>query len=379
MILLLASAFAADAAGYAEVRAHLHLGVDDEVWELVEHVRPAFDAELGERWAMSTVVDVGFHQGRDLEALAGELVGYEVETPSNELLGVSTVDDYLAVDRLYVDAYLPGVDLRAGRQAVNWGSGLVLNPTDPFPELLATEPWRPRAGVNALKATVPIADRHEVQAVAGSNDAFTDVKAALRGTANVAGTDVSLIGAYRDDAMVGIDLKGTLGVGWWVEAAYLLDSDPHDELAVGIDYSFPVLQSLFVMAQYNRLGDGSTEVSPSTAMANMASGDSFGLAGRDYAIAMVNLAATYMLSVSALHMQNLNDGSAYSMPSVAIAPNSWLELSAAAQIPWAVWGDGGELAPSEADLVVDLPPLGELDLNGLMPDATFVFWTRAYF
>ncbi|MCP4916863.1 MAG: hypothetical protein GY913_08040, partial [Proteobacteria bacterium] len=377
--LLVASAFAADAGGYAEVRGHLHLGVDDEVWELVEHVRPAFDAELGDRWAMSTVVDVGFHQGRDLEALASELVGYEVVSEANDLLGVSTVTDYLAVDRLYVDAYLPGVDFRAGRQAVNWGSGLVLNATDPFPELLATEPWRPRAGVNALKATVPIGDRHEVQAVVGADDAFTDVKAALRGTVNAGGTDFSLIGAYRDDAMVGVDMKGTLGVGWWVEAAYILDSEPHDELAIGIDYSFPVLQTLMVMAQYNRLGDGSTDISASTAMANMASGDSIGLAGRDYGIAMVSLAATYMLSFSALHMQNLNDGSAYSMPSVAVAPNSWLELSAAAQIPWAVWGEGGELAPSEADLVVDIPQVGELDLDGLMPDATFIFWTRAYF
>ncbi len=386
MILPIASALAADASGYAEVRGHLHLGVDGEAWELVEHLRPAFDAELAERWSMSTVVDVGFHQGRDLEALANELLGQPTAAESNELLGVSRVEDYLAVDRLYLDAYLPGVDLRLGRQAVNWGSALVLNPTDPFPELLATEPWRARTGVNAARATVPLGE-HQLQAVLGTDDAFTELKGALRGTLVAGRTDVSLVGAYRDDAMVGVDLRGTLGVGWWAEAALVADSDPHEELAIGVDYSFPVLQTLVVMVQYDRLGGGSTDVTPATAIAAAASGDTSGFAGQNYGVLSASLAATYMLSVSALHLQNLDDGSAYSIPTIGLAPNSWLEVSAAAQLPWAVWGEGGELAPSEDDLVLAVPGIGlddsgassTLDLNGLMPTATFILWTRVYF
>ena len=65
----------------------------------------------------------------------------------------------------------------------------------------------------------------------------------------------------------GGSVRGTAGVGFWLEAATHIGattSDPADpasdspenysELAVGVDYSFPLLDGLVIVAQYYKNG-----------------------------------------------------------------------------------------------------------------------------
>ena len=82
----------------------------------------------------------------------------------NRLLTIQGSWSYLDVDRLYLDWYTGPVDVRVGRQALTWGSARFLNPTDPFPEVLFAEPWRPRRGVNAIRAHIPFGERRDATA-----------------------------------------------------------------------------------------------------------------------------------------------------------------------------------------------------------------------
>jgi len=416
-LLFSVSAHAQEGRGFVEVRAHASVGVDGEPVQVIERVRPELAAEISDRVALSTTVELGLSQGRNLqdevertltESDLGpvlDALGCTWPEPENTFLGISAAEDYLRVERLYLDVYLPQADLRLGRQALQWGSAVLVNPTDPFPEVLLVEPWRPRAGVNALRATVPVGEGHQLQAVVGTDDTFRKVRLAGRATMNALDTDFSLVSAWRqesDEGLVGLDIRGTLGVGFWVEGAVHLREDPYEEVAVGVDYSFPVLDTLVVTGQYYRNGAGSKEVDPEDLTNGIGAaieppdcgdaGDLFTAAepdpfapffrGRDYGLLSVLLAFSPEVSATALWVQNLGDGSGLIVPVLSTFPTGWLEVSLAGQIPLSLWGDGGELHPADDDLVWAVDTGGdpiEVDLSGLVPDATLILWTRLNF
>lgn len=396
---------AQSAAGFAELRAQAYVGVDGTPVAAVQRVRPTFTAEFTERLSMSSTVELLFVEGRDtqdeLERLfddaglgaALDASGFERAQHENDVLRIDGASDYLGVERLYLDAYLPWFDLRVGRQALNWGSAFVVNPTDPFPEVLLVEPWKLRSGVNAVRATVPIGDLHLAQLVVAGDDTLTHPRIAGRATFNWLETDFSIVGAWREDAsdgIAGLDIRGTLEVGFWIEAAVHLREEPYEEVAVGVDYSFPVMDALVVTAQYYRNGSGSARQSgPSATVVSGLSGDlgddPFGpfFRGKNYGMGAVALVMAPEVSTSTLWVQNLDDGSALAVQSLTFTPPSAWEFSLAAQIPVSVWGDGGELRPDPRDLKLTLPDetgtLTQVDLGKLVPDTTFTAWVRLNF
>lgn len=400
--------------GFLEFRAHGHAGVDGKAWELVERARPTFSGSFGERVTLNTTLEIGLHQGRTAqqelkrtleESKFGPVLdaaGCTWPEQNNQALSISRATDYMQVDRLFLDIYLPQVDLRIGRQALNWGSAQIINPTAPFPQVLATEPWRPRAGVNAIRATIPLGESHQTQLVIGARDDFKALRVASRTTFGVGLADISLVGAWRqetEDGIVGVDIRGTFGVGYWLEAAARIDGDgAHESIVAGIDYSFPVGEQLVVTLQYHRNGEGSASVGPAGGSFNGAirgptcaggvsplgstdaEPDPFApfFRGLDYGIAAISFAATEELSMSGLWLQNLRDATALAVPTLAWVPNGWFELAAAAQLPVDLGGDGGELSPSPDDLVLDANGT-KVDLSGLVPAATFIVWTRLHY
>lgn len=408
-------AHAQEGRGFAELRLALFPGAEGEEWQVVERLRPSLKTELTERVSLVATVEAALTQGRRREAeleralregglgplldRTGAFPGFE-----NAALRVDGSDDYLEVDRLYVDYYGERFDVRLGRQAINWGSAQFFNPTDPFPEVLLAEPWRPRRGVNALRVNLPFSapfgDLNDLSLVIAGNDALTELRAAGRLRVNFAGTDLALVGAWRGadrDVLVGLDLRGTLEIGWWVEAAYLLGDDPHEEVSVGIDYSFPILERATVFLQYYRNGAGSPDPELTSALLERSGGLGLGATrgerqgdpfapftvGRDYGLLGASLVFDEEVSSTLALVQNLNDGSGFAVPTVTYAALGWLEVAVSAQLPYALSG-GGEFKPSAEALRFTLPlelPSGAatIDLNGLVPEATFTFWTRANF
>ena len=419
-----AAAVAQEALGFAEVRASFSPGARGQIWQLVERVRPTLQSELAERVKLVATVEAGLAQGRDptreleRELRASDfgplLEQAQCRWPAHENgpLRVDGADDYLDVDRLYLDLYAGALDLRLGRQPLNWGSAQFFNPTDPFPEVLLTEPWRPRRGVNAARVNLPLGEGRDLSAVVATSDALNQLRAAARAQINWAGTDFALVGAWRGDSgngLVGLDLRGTLGVGWWMEGAYRLGGETGEgsvwrglDLAIGVDYSWPLLERALVFAQYYRNGAGQTGPAayPRTRAAQALQGPVCGpggapipiggagrrdpfapfTVGRDYLLLGGALGILTELSSNLALLANLNDGTAVAVPTVGYDLRDWLNLSISAQVPLSLWGEGGELRPRPQDLRLSLETPGggvlAADLSGLVPAAVVTFWTR---
>jgi hypothetical protein len=453
-------AAAQSAQGFAEIRGGLQFGVDGHPWTLLERIRPTLEVPLGQRVRIVATVEGALTQGRDLQAEFQRAIDESdfgplldlascewPDPPASAFLRADSVDDVLSVDRLYVDFYLPGLDLRVGRQSIQWGSAAFLNPSDPFPELLLAEPWRARRGVDAIRANVGLGSAADFTAVIATNRQFDAARLAGRLRGRPFGTDLALVGAFRSDGgtsgkgdgLVGVDLRGTLGVGFWLEAALHVDEPAWGELALGLDYSFPVLETLVLMAQYYRNGAGTKrpleessplssggggalssgielpactaelppllaeqaaasggdgDDSPLAALLGGGGGDDEGkragrdpfapvLRGRDYLLLAATLRIIPELSIQLSALQNLGDGSGLFLPSLQLSPLGWLDIGVQAQLPYAFRKGGGELKPADEDLLLeaDLGFLGtrSADLSGLLPEATVTLWTRASF
>jgi len=399
--------------GYAEVRAAVQLGVEGEAWTLAERVRPRFSVPVGERVTVEAVVEGALTQGRNATAEAAALIQASEVGALLEAAGCAytpaprydEASDYLSVERLHVDLNLEAVDLTLGRQALNWGSGLVFHPTDLYAEVVATEPWRERRGLNAVKANIPLGD-HQIIAVAAIDDdlsplfeersADLGVSAALKATFRVGGTAISPVGHVQSDGDVfaGADLRGNAVVGWWVEGGWRVEGDaPKDgaaEIVAGIDYSFDVLELLYVAAEYRYDGSGSAPEDYDYA-ARSAGGvtNPFDCAflpapeatepratlGIHYADASVRLGLTEDISVSGVVIVNLLDGTGYAVPTASALVGSHATVNLGAQIPF---GEDGEFRPAADDLAFTAGTLSA-DLSGLVPDATLLGWVRYNF
>ena len=159
---------------------------------------------------------------------------------------------------------------------------------------------------------------------------------------------------------------------------------------------------LVVALQYYRNGGGSAEVDASASVGRV--GDAveppdcgtaapalFGsggaeaspfapfFSGIDYAMLTASLAVNPEISGTGLWVQNLRDGTGLAVPMISYVPTGWLELVLAAQVPFSLWGDGGELHPAAEDLKIEAQPGVELVLDGLVPAATILFWSRFSF
>ena len=168
--LVLMPASAAADSGFTEFRVAAFPGADGTQWQLVERLRPRFSADITKRIKLYTEVELNLTQGRNQETELREIIegsdfgpvlvaaGHTWPEHENEFLKIDGPGDYLDVARLYADFYFADFDLRIGRQSIYWGSAAMLNPTDPFPELLVAEPWKPRRGTNAIRANIPMGD-----------------------------------------------------------------------------------------------------------------------------------------------------------------------------------------------------------------------------
>lgn len=285
--------------GFAEGRVASFSGVPGKRWQTVERIRPTFELSPDERIKVVGTIEAALTQGRG--------------APSR----LRRADEYLEIDRLYVDRYGERLDVRAGRQALHWGSAQFFNPTDPFPEVLLTEPWRPRRGVNAVRAHLGLGERSDATGVGLLDDALAHGQAAGRARTNLAGTDLAAVGAWRGghDWLGGLDLRGTLGVGWWVEAALRGNGRARVQAAAGADYSFPVLEKVVVMAQYQR--DETTGPLRSA---------------RDSALGGLTVQVTPELAVTGFGLASLHGGGGMVIPGASWAATDWLEIAGSGQI-----------------------------------------------
>lgn len=179
-------------------------------------------------------------------------------------------DDYLnrrsifARHRLYrgyVDVATPIADVFVGRQRVAWGSGRFWNPTDllnPF-DPISVEPEE-RQGVDALLIQRNVGALSRLSLVYAPQRDAPDSRA-IHYRTNAAGTDVAaLLGEFRGDRVVGLDLVGRVGAGGIrAEVARTGPKNRADytRLVTGFDYAFA--NTLILSVEYYYNGQGSTD------------------------------------------------------------------------------------------------------------------------
>jgi hypothetical protein len=80
-----------------------------------------------------------------------------------------------------------------------------------------------------------------------------------------------------------------------------------------------------------------------------------------------------------LWIHNIEDGSAFVVPSLTAYVNDRFEVALSGQVPIAT-SSGGEFKPSAEDLELELPTadgsITTLSLEGLGPESTIILWSR---
>jgi hypothetical protein len=321
----------------------------------MERVRPTFVEETDSVEGLSLTVTPEFH-----------LYQWEDDPPA-----IEETDDYLSIERFYADVEAGPARVRVGRQAVNWGSAYIWNPTDVFQEVYLTDYWAEREGVNAVRVYVPMADEFRFTAVAATGDTvFHHNRYAVKASYNHWGADGSLIwmdDVARDRLVWGVDVKGTAVLGYWVEAAAFAPKngkdDPYQQAVVGLDYSFPVLGTLYLAGQYYY--DGSGEADPEDYDRLGAALGQRSTLGMHYANLLVILNLNSDLAVTVNQVANLDDSTWLLTPYVTLSQGNF-RLTAGANL----YGgpEGGEFKPRRGQEIIDLTP-----------DLAYYFWGRWYF
>lgn len=392
-----------DLRGYAELRGSW-TDAEGTPWTLVERLRPTLEISPSERFSLEATLEANLEQGRyapaEAEALLREQVGDALFESFLDLYGCTLttereldgVEDVVSLDRLFLDLNLPVADIRVGRQGLNWGSAYFLNPTDVFSEVIVAEPWRERQGVDAARVTVPLGDRAQIVGVAGVDGIpegeLSGGRAGLRGTWRGDRLGASLVGFTDGDrTFAGVDLKGDLGVGWWLEGGF----DGDLRASAGLDYSFPVLEVLYVAGQISYDGSGSApedydwtsgatsgigscesapQGTPLDELGAESAEDDDGstMMGRLYAIGVLNWSLTENLSASATTLWNLEDGTGLLFPSASAKVGGRISLNAGVQV---LLGEDGEFSPP-----AEAFQSGAIDLSPLLPRWTASAWAR---
>ena len=214
------------------------------------------------------------------------------------------------LDRAYLDIALGDWDLRIGRQAVNFGQALIWNPVDLVDSNSPLDFDVVKEGIDAFRASWAVSSTSSVQALLAFPDGggLALVRAeALAGSADLGFLVAS--DARTDERVLGFDVKGDWGVGYWVESAYhdLEDGEDYLQVVAGIDYSFAVQDQLYLALQVYRDTSGGTGVRDYDFAALVAGSRRF--LGRSYASLIAGLTIDELTSLDGSVIYNLEDDS----------------------------------------------------------------------
>lgn len=249
------------------------------------------------------------------------------------------------LDRAAVEFKTPPADIIIGRQAIAWGSGRVINPTDviapfAFQELDAEE----RVGVDAVRVRIPLNALAEVDAgyVFGRDFEFEQSAFFMRSKFYLAKTDVSLLLlGFRQHLLAGFDLARSLGgAGFWLESAYVFTDYFNDDSrgeardyfrgVTGLDYSFSGKTYGFIEYHFNDAGAGRPGDYIENFSAPAYTDGAVYLMGRHYLAPGIVYQLSPLITLNAQMLFNLGDRSAFltSQAEYNIAQNIYLAAGA---------------------------------------------------
>ena len=151
------------------------------------------------------------------------------------------------LDRLYGEYVKDNLEVRLGRQRINWGQNLAWNPNDLFNAYSFFDfDYEERPGSDALRVKYYTGIASSVEVAANVSDTLANFVAAGLWKINMKGYDIQFIGGYaRQDLTAGLGWAGNLGpVGFKGEGTYFhpteasADSTGVVVASASADYSF---------------------------------------------------------------------------------------------------------------------------------------------
>lgn len=213
------------------------------------------------------------------------------------------------------------LDLRVGRQQINWASALIWNPLDRFNPLnpLQLERYE-RQGVDAILLDYNIQELSRLSLVYSQQRQPSDNSAALRFKSNQYDIDYSLIaGAFLDEDKLGFGLASQMGlIGLRAEFVW---SDPKDnakdtesyvETVISADYTNQIGIKFVLEGYFN--GDGVTDTTQYQ-FSQILVGEKLGLA-KHYLGGIISKELTPLLELELLAISNLDDHSLFISPTL---------------------------------------------------------------
>ncbi|MYA87456.1 MAG: hypothetical protein F4X97_03200 [Boseongicola sp. SB0662_bin_57] len=313
-------------------------------------VHAQFNAAHGSRIALTSALMPAEGPPRTLLDLSGDWS----HDPDQAVVGV--------IDRASVAYAGENLVLKAGRQAITWGSGLFFHPSDivaPFSPDAVDTSYKP--GVDMLYAQYLFDNGADIQTIAvpraearGGAVSLDQSTLAIRGSTTLGSLDGALFHARdRGDSVAGLNLSGPLGGASW-NAEYvhwrLTDGTAHPSWLFNIT-NFGTLGDWNVsyFAEYFRSGFGVDASLPSDALPasltkRMSAGQVF-FGGQDFLAPGGQIQVTADLSISPRAIFNLNDGSRLATVSVNYALGDNTDLAFDYSSPFGA--DGSEFGGRE--------------------------------
>lgn len=306
----------------------------DRMWSSSTRLRLQYQGWLTDRWSVAGAGELAFVRQHhllfavDSAALSVSSNTYRLSDPDRLWLpGDPAPDDNTALmfnlDRVRLAWRGERLEISLGRQAVSWGSGKAVNPTDVLMPYAFTElDTEYRVGVDAVRFRYALNRMSELDAgyVFGPGGDMADSAVFLRGKTYLANTDLSaLLMRFRNHLMIGVDVtRAWGGSGVWLEAAFV-DADHFAATAARRDYvrvsagvDRQLTPALYGYLEYHFNGSGRDADDPVYGLVDPAAvAGSVYLVGRHY----LSLGTAWQLSglttVNGMVIANLDDHSMF--------------------------------------------------------------------
>ncbi len=271
---------------------------------------------------------------------------------SNNFLDGEHLSATQRIDRLSVGYSSANLVLRAGRQALTWGSGLVFHPMDLFdpfaPSAVDTE-YKP--GTDMIYGQWLFADGADLQFVAvprpqkkGGEPTSNASSYALHFHTAIGPLQTTwLVARDHRDWVAAVGVNGPLGGATWnaeVVPTFVHDGPVLTSALVNISDATTLLdRDATLFAEYYRNGFGlsarhyAVDALPSPLVDRLLRGQVFNT-GRDYLAAGATLQWTPLLQISPTLIANLDDGSVYAIAQATYSLQQDLNLVAGVQTPF---------------------------------------------
>ncbi len=289
-------------------------------------VRLKASAGFGEKFSFDFAYDLSVNythindlnstDSTDFRSFKYRAYDFDPDFKTHEISQTNILNANHNIDRAYFTYSTENLDFFVGRQAVSFGSGRFINPTDVLvPYSLTQIDKEEREGVDALRLKVPISEMGEFDAGVAFGEQGKNKNNAyyLNAKYPVFNWDTSvMVMQFRENMLLGLDLQGEIsGAGIWLESAHVRskDSNNYYRCSIGLDFNFPWDLYTFVEYHYNGAGTAKSENYYSNSSTKPYTDGGAYLLGRHYLTFGLTYEISPLIGFSQSVIVNLNDSS----------------------------------------------------------------------